>query len=586
MKPRFLLLLFFLMLATALNAQLTIGGTPLVYDKLTNTYLLTVPEEVFGGPYLAPAVIDSDVTDVMINGKSLTKSANFPIVDGSAGYSFSFKQNGIENRSTIYFTYLPIMSITGTFSNDYVEAPVRFIFPDGKGAVNYKARIKQAGASTNTQWIDKHNYHVKFVDDYGEKMDVSFFGLRDDNHWRLDAGTRDMIRFRNFAANGLWADFGTKSYYADKQPKARSYIRGSHVEVFMNGNYHGFYNLSEFLDRKQLKLKKYDTSEVQNADGSTGVETKMHGMLWKVNESNSFTLFNLYVDDCDNTAGEWLGFELDYPDIDEVCPTDYSVIKNAVKFVAWNNQATFDSHAAEYFDMAALVDYYLFIQVVFGIDNAANNMVFACYDSATDKKLTVAVWDLDATVGQHYLDVDGYYHGPEIQPENELEGVPETMCALSSNKLFKRLKAMPGFMDSVKQRYWQLRSTVLHPDSLVERYIAIYNRLDASGSLGREARRWSGSDDIYYRNLEFPEELRYLCGWLKRRIAYLDTHTFAPLHGDMNGDGFINVVDVTDLINYIMGEQETYKVTEADLNGDGFINVSDVTSLISLILKM
>lgn len=586
MKPKFLVLLFFLMFSTALHAQLTIGGTPLVYDKLTNTYLLTVPESTFGSSYNALVVLDRDVTDVKINGVPIIKTVSFPVINGAASYSFTFKQYGVENSSVIRFTYLPIMSISGTFSNDYVEAPVQFIFPDGQGVVNYKARIKHAGSSTNSQWIHKRNYHVKFVDDNGEKMDVSFFGLREDNHWRLDAGTRDMIRFRNYAANGLWADFGTKSYYADKQPKARSYIRGSHVEVFMNGNYHGFYNLSEFLDRKQLKLKKYATTEVPNADGSASVETKMHGMLWKGNEINSFTLFNLYVDDCDNTSDVWLGFELDYPDIDEVCPTDYSVIKNAVKFVAWNNQANFNSQAAEYFDIPVLVDYYLFIQVILGIDNVANNMVFACYDSAIDKKLTLAVWDLDATVGQSFLDVEGYYHAPEIQPETELEDVPTKFCAMSMNKLFKRLKEMPGFMDSVKQRYWQLRSTVLHPDSLVARYTAIYNRLDACGALDREAHRWSNTEDIAHHMLEFPDEMKYLCDWLKRRIAYLDTHTFAGREGDVNGDGNVNVTDVTQLINYIMGNHEVSKTDGADVNGDGYINVVDVTSLISIILEM
>ena len=586
MKPKFLLLLLFLMFATATNAQLTISGTPLVYDKLTNTYLLTVPEDIFGGPFRAPVVIDSDVTDVKINGAPVMKTVLFPVINGGTGYSFTFKQNGVENSSAIRFTYLPIMSITGTFGNDYVEAPVQFIFPDGQGVVNYRARIKQAGSSTNTQWVHKHNYHVKFVDDNGEKMDVSFFGLRDDNHWRLDAGTRDMIRFRNYAACGLWADFGTKSYYADKQPNARSYIRGSHVEVFMNGSYHGFYNLSEFLDRKQLKLKKYASSEVQNPDGTVSTETEMHGMLWKTNEINSFTLFNLYVDDCDNTSEEWLGFELDYPDIDDVCPTDYSVIKNAVKFVAWNNQATFDSHAAEYFDLPGMIDYYLFIQVILGIDNVANNMVFACYDSAKDKKLTLAVWDLDATVGQNFLDVDGYYHAPEIQPETELEDVPTTMCAMSMSKLFKRLKSMPGFMDSVKERYWQLRSTILHPDSLVARYAAIYNRLDACGALDREAHRWSNTEDIAHHMLEFPDEMKYLCDWLKRRIAYLDTHTFAGREGDVNGDGNVNVTDVTQLINYILGNHEVSKTDGADVNGDGYINIVDVTSLISIILEM
>ena len=54
--------------------------------------------------------------------------------------------------------------------------------------------------------------------------------------------------------------------------------------------------------------------------------------------------------------------------------------------------------------------------------------------------------------------------------------------------------------------------------------------------------------------------------------------------GDINGDGEINVSDVTALINKILGSS-TYSDASCDINGDGEINVSDVTALINLILK-
>ena len=54
--------------------------------------------------------------------------------------------------------------------------------------------------------------------------------------------------------------------------------------------------------------------------------------------------------------------------------------------------------------------------------------------------------------------------------------------------------------------------------------------------------------------------------------------------GDINGDGEINVSDVTALINKILGSS-TYSDASCDINGDGEINVSDVTALINQILK-
>ena len=64
--------------------------------------------------------------------------------------------------------------------------------------------------------------------------------------------------------------------------------------------------------------------------------------------------------------------------------------------------------------------------------------------------------------------------------------------------------------------------------------------------------------------------------------VYIDR--WAKATGDINGDGEVNVSDVTALINKILGSS-TYSDAVCDINGDGEINVSDVTALINLILK-
>ena len=56
--------------------------------------------------------------------------------------------------------------------------------------------------------------------------------------------------------------------------------------------------------------------------------------------------------------------------------------------------------------------------------------------------------------------------------------------------------------------------------------------------------------------------------------------------GDLNSDGFVNISDVTSLIDYILGGDEaSVTMKNADVNGDGRINISDVTSLIDTILS-
>ncbi len=56
-------------------------------------------------------------------------------------------------------------------------------------------------------------------------------------------------------------------------------------------------------------------------------------------------------------------------------------------------------------------------------------------------------------------------------------------------------------------------------------------------------------------------------------------------YGDVNGDGEVNVNDVTVLINYILGKNPTpFIAANADVNQDTSINVNDVTALINMIL--
>ena len=57
----------------------------------------------------------------------------------------------------------------------------------------------------------------------------------------------------------------------------------------------------------------------------------------------------------------------------------------------------------------------------------------------------------------------------------------------------------------------------------------------------------------------------------------------SQLVGDVNGDGRVNVSDVTTLVNMILGVIPKDE-TRADINGDGKINVSDVTALVNIIL--
>ena len=58
-------------------------------------------------------------------------------------------------------------------------------------------------------------------------------------------------------------------------------------------------------------------------------------------------------------------------------------------------------------------------------------------------------------------------------------------------------------------------------------------------------------------------------------------------NGDVNGDGGLNILDVVQIVNYIMdiAEFSDSQICSADMNGDGGINILDIVQIVNLILQ-
>ena len=57
--------------------------------------------------------------------------------------------------------------------------------------------------------------------------------------------------------------------------------------------------------------------------------------------------------------------------------------------------------------------------------------------------------------------------------------------------------------------------------------------------------------------------------------------------GDANGDGNVDVNDVTTIINYILGKNPNpFNYDNANVNGDTKVDVMDVTLIINIILGL
>lgn len=72
-------------------------------------------------------------------------------------------------------------------------------------------------------------------------------------------------------------------------------------------------------------------------------------------------------------------------------------------------------------------------------------------------------------------------------------------------------------------------------------------------------------------------------GWCIPDVCEVTVYTEL---GDVNCDGFINIADVVDLIDYLLvGDPSLIKLDNADIDGDGNVQIADVTDLIDYLLN-
>lgn len=512
MKRLYCLFIIILCLAISIPsyAQFTINGKHIIYDKQNDTYMACIPEDAFGKDYEAIILLDiaSDWSDLSIDGTQIAYSYTFKQVEGNKLYSIHARKGNKEINTKITFTFLPLLVLQGSFGYDYAQGSMSLYSSDATEPTISLIKAKWRGGSTNTADKHKRNYKIKSINFKGKSQDISLLGMREDNNWILDAGQIDLFRLRNRIATEIWNDFATKPYYASKEPKAKSGVAGKVVEVILNNEYRGIYSLTEAMDRKELKLKKYDDENQE-----------FHGQLWKVSSWDKATFWDIDKD-YDNTQETWHAFETKYPDIEDVNPTDYSPLYEAIDFVANSNDEAFKKEVGDYFDIPVLIDYQLFLETLKPVDNNGKNMYWGIYDVAKSKKLTLAIWDLDASVGQDWR-CSTPLHPDYVLPNTDL-GVKDGF------NLYHRLSSLnvDNYNEKVANRYHELRKTYFSEENLISKYQGYYDMLMKSGAASREETKWSEDSDIGGYPLNFKSEIEYIKNWIINRLNYLDTNQF------------------------------------------------------------
>ena len=559
-----LVLVVILLFPAAAHSQVTLNGKPAFSDSLSNILLYPIPQECFGEDFTAVVQVDTATHwhNITVNGQSLVNNPiTFNDIDGGKSFLIRAMSDHGPVVKRLQFTFLPIMSIDGDIGYDYVDAHVSLFTPDGKYEEAMNAQMKWRGGFTNGEGRHKRNYTIKFVDENGEKQNRKLLDMRRDNHWKLDAAQVDLSRVRNRVATELWLDMATEPYYYDQAPDALTAARGKMVEVFTCGKYMGIYSLLECIDRKQLQIVKYDEDT-----------NEFHGLIWNTTQWNDATAFK-YPFYYNNNKADYNKFFIEYPDFEEVHPTHHEDLYNAVRFVAYCTMSTFNTNAHTYFDMPVIIDYAILNQFLTSIDNEVNNIFWVIYDRQVDKKLTLAVWDLDWSLGTDRNSPT--FRGERAEPDYDFE---------FSNKLLYMLQDPQCiYHKTMVQRYWNLRQSWLSESSLTKRVSDAVDRLVECGAVAREEARWSGDSDINGLPLNIVAEKEYIIQWIRQRLAFLD-RTLMRHPCDVDSDGEVTASDVAAINRYLL--DGTDYSPSLDIDGDGTITASDLNIIYMYLLGL
>ena len=467
------------------------------------------------------------------------------LVDNGDG-SYSMEQYGRDYRVHVHFltddaTTVPridINTVDGRMisSKDYyVDAEIIIdgagVFPSMRDSVQVKGH---GNSSWSTDSMSKNPYRLKF------STKQKPLGLTKGKNWVLLANKMRGSMLTNAIGMKAASLMGTSNV--------------NHmipVELYINGEYRGSYNLTE--------------------------KVGMHNNSIDLDDETRAVLLDLdrYFDDPESQKYAsplfYLPVVVKYPDFgsDETLVT-LDMVKQ--RFNELEHCVYHRGDIDRYFDMDALARYkvlneYIFNRELLWPKSAYLYNVNLLED--TSKFIFGPVWDLDYAfnpdnlISYFYADVNDDYYQSVVNKSGW-----RFFSALNENRQLGR-RSYKIFKEFVEQGL----------DELCEFCRDYYSY--AAPSIAHNSQLWTS----HYYN--YGNQANLASQWLRNRAnAFCQMLAVAyAVPGDIDGDGALTINDVTVIIDYLLDRDGAgLDLDAADVDDDGAVNIHDVTTLISLLL--
>ena len=343
------------------------------------------------------------------------------------------------------------------------EISMSLIVDDGSDALlGIDGKIERRGGFSIG--FDKHSYKLDLVGEH------SLAGLVEDDDWILNANYIDKTFLRHRFSYELFSDMSI-----DHMAPACAY-----ANVKLNGEYNGFYLLTERLDKSSLAIDDLSQAAFIFKEPPVFIEEQ-------INPQN---------------PGNY--YQQTYPDIDEDDRTE--TLDELKEFLFTSTEEDFNQEIKLRFDISNIVDWHLLLLLSNNNDGVLKN--FYLYKKDDQTPFRISPWDYDHSFGR-----DG---------DNELNMLDRVVNPERSI-LFERLMSLNWYRDFLKNRWAELNEEGLFSlEHLKERVTVYKDLIDPHTEANFD--KWSVNSQWYYDDNGYEQEVDIFIQFLELRHPNLDEY--------------------------------------------------------------
>ncbi|MBR5874371.1 MAG: CotH kinase family protein [Oscillospiraceae bacterium] len=350
---------------------------------------------------------------------------------------------------SVVFTTLPVLNINGIpTAEDSVGRIIhtgKIQFFDSLSAETGEYRT----VSTNASWrargnstliMTKKSWKISLENNSGEKENISFCGLGEDDDWILNSMSFDDLCLREKLTMDLWNS--DKIFIDNKAPMSR----GEYVEVVYNGEYVGLYLLQRRLDKKYLNLD----------DNSILIK------------GNSVVVANPNIK---------------YYEIEHSPYTE----EETISFLEKN----FFSDITSNVNIENLIETNIFINMICATDNCLEKNIFRIIRNIDNNyEVNYLLWDTDMSFGMSWDESIGFIY--------DFDGMLTPI--VYRYDFYDIIQKKPTLETLIAKRWFELRNSIFSTENITTHVEELFNTITYSGSLQRDHDKWglhySGEDNM------------------------------------------------------------------------------------------